>query len=190
MYFIQSGVVDVLTDEGKVATSLSDGSHFGEICLLTDDRRVASIVTATTTDLFSLSKEHFESLLEEFPDMRAPLETIALKRLSKLGKRPSLETTKKRGRLSTHIPPPPIGVPEHSDSATATSSKIKATASDTGKKVSIAETPTFLSEQFSRPKSRHTLPPLKEILWKGGEPSAADPNLIHYPATDQEESSV
>lgn len=29
MYFIQEGIVDVITTEGEVATSLSDGSYFG-----------------------------------------------------------------------------------------------------------------------------------------------------------------
>lgn len=31
MYFIQEGIVDVITTEGEVATSLSDGSYFGGI---------------------------------------------------------------------------------------------------------------------------------------------------------------
>lgn len=29
MYFIQEGIVDIITKEGEVATSLSDGSYFG-----------------------------------------------------------------------------------------------------------------------------------------------------------------
>ena len=29
MFFIQQGVVDVITSDGEVATSLSDGSYFG-----------------------------------------------------------------------------------------------------------------------------------------------------------------
>ena len=29
MYFIQEGIVDVVTKNGEVATSLSDGSYFG-----------------------------------------------------------------------------------------------------------------------------------------------------------------
>ena len=29
MYFIQKGIVDVLTKDGELATSLGDGSHFG-----------------------------------------------------------------------------------------------------------------------------------------------------------------
>ena len=40
MYFIQEGIVDIVMCDGEVATSLSDGSYFGEICLLTNARRV------------------------------------------------------------------------------------------------------------------------------------------------------
>lgn len=29
MYFIQEGIVDIITRDGEVATSLSDGSYFG-----------------------------------------------------------------------------------------------------------------------------------------------------------------
>lgn len=29
MYFIQEGIVDIITKDGEVATSLSDGSYFG-----------------------------------------------------------------------------------------------------------------------------------------------------------------
>lgn len=108
MYFIRSGTVDVLINDETVATSLSDGSHFGEICLLTDDRRVATIRAATTCDLFSLSKKHFQAILEEYPEMRCAMEAIALRRLSKIGKKPPLEEIKKKGRISTTIEPPHI----------------------------------------------------------------------------------
>ena len=102
MYFIQMGVVDVLTNDGEVATSLSDGSHFGEICLLTDDRRVATIRAATTCNLFSLSKKNFEAILVEYPEMRCQLETIAFRRLSQLGK-PASDEMKQRGLPPSHI---------------------------------------------------------------------------------------
>ena len=39
----------------QVATSLSDGSYFGEICLLTNARRVASVRAETYCNVFSLS---------------------------------------------------------------------------------------------------------------------------------------
>ena len=34
MYFIQEGIVDVITKDGEVATSLSDGSYFGGMYLV------------------------------------------------------------------------------------------------------------------------------------------------------------
>ncbi len=108
MYFIRTGMVEVLSDDGEVATTLSDGAHFGEICLLTDDRRVASIKTVTICDLFSLSKVNFQSLLDEFPEMRCTLEKVALHRLSLLRKQPKSEEIKKSGGISTVIPPPHI----------------------------------------------------------------------------------
>ena len=39
MYFIQEGIVDIVTKNGEVATSLSDGSYFGgmySVVLLAD----------------------------------------------------------------------------------------------------------------------------------------------------------
>ena len=94
MYFIQRGVVEVITSDGTVVTHLSEGAHFGEICLLTDDRRVASIKATTMCDLFSLSKQNFQELLEEFPEMRPFFETIAQKRLTTIGRLPEEESPK------------------------------------------------------------------------------------------------
>ncbi|XP_071964484.1 potassium/sodium hyperpolarization-activated cyclic nucleotide-gated channel 2-like [Antedon mediterranea] len=90
MFFIQQGVVDVLTQEGQVATSLSDGSYFGEICLLTRERRVASIRAETYCSLFSLSVENFQSVVREYPSIRKTMEEIAIRRLKKIGRSASL----------------------------------------------------------------------------------------------------
>lgn len=88
MYFIQKGIVEVITDDGAVVAHLSEGAHFGEICLLTDDRRVATIRAGTMCDVFSLSKRKFQELLEEYPEMEAFFENVANERLSKIGKLP------------------------------------------------------------------------------------------------------
>ncbi|XP_068741021.1 potassium/sodium hyperpolarization-activated cyclic nucleotide-gated channel 2-like [Montipora capricornis] len=91
MYFIQKGIVDVLTKDGELATSLGDGSHFGEICLLTEEaRRVASVRAATICNLYSLSSPHFHEVLSEYPDMRIMLEEVAKERLSRIGLQPNL----------------------------------------------------------------------------------------------------
>ncbi|XP_038073833.1 potassium/sodium hyperpolarization-activated cyclic nucleotide-gated channel 1-like [Patiria miniata] len=86
MFFIQQGVVDVITSDGEIATTLSDGSYFGEICLLTEERRVASVRTDGYCALFSLGVENFHKVLREFPSMRKTMQEVALRRLNKIGK--------------------------------------------------------------------------------------------------------
>ncbi|GAB6019970.1 hypothetical protein CHUAL_001497 [Chamberlinius hualienensis] len=90
MYFIQEGIVDIVMTNGEVATSLSDGSYFGEICLLTNARRVASVRAETYCNLFSLSVEHFNAVLDQYPLMRRTMESVAAERLNKIGKNPSI----------------------------------------------------------------------------------------------------
>lgn len=80
MYFIQEGIVDIVMANGEVATSLSDGSYFGEICLLTNARRVASVRAETYCNLFSLSVDHFNAVLDQYPLMRRTMESVAAER--------------------------------------------------------------------------------------------------------------
>lgn len=103
MYFIQEGIVDIVMANGEVswrlskttlfrlstecfrpqvATSLSDGSYFGEICLLTNARRVASVRAETYCNLFSLSVDHFNAVLDQYPLMRKTMETVAAERFA------------------------------------------------------------------------------------------------------------
>ncbi|XP_067829341.1 potassium/sodium hyperpolarization-activated cyclic nucleotide-gated channel 3-like [Heptranchias perlo] len=89
MYFIQHGIVSVLT-KGNKETKLSDGSYFGEICLLTLGRRTASVRADTYCRLYSLSVDHFNEVLEEYPMMRRAFETVALDRLDRIGKKNSI----------------------------------------------------------------------------------------------------
>ncbi|XP_039368535.1 potassium/sodium hyperpolarization-activated cyclic nucleotide-gated channel 3 isoform X1 [Mauremys reevesii] len=84
MYFIQHGVVSILT-KGNKETKLSDGSYFGEICLLTRGRRTASVRADTYCRLYSLSVDNFNEVLEEHPMMRRAFETVAMDRLDRIG---------------------------------------------------------------------------------------------------------
>ncbi|KAK2903717.1 hypothetical protein Q8A67_008430 [Cirrhinus molitorella] len=89
MYFIQHGRVSVLT-RGNRETKLSDGSYFGEICLLTRGRRTASVRADTYCRLYSLSVDSFNEVLEEHPMMRRAFETVAADRLDRIGKKNSI----------------------------------------------------------------------------------------------------
>ena len=57
-----------------------------EICLLTNCRRMASVRAVTVCDLYWLSKEDFDVVLEEFPHIRVILERIADERISVISK--------------------------------------------------------------------------------------------------------
>ena len=63
---------------------------FAEICLLTNAKRVASVRAETYCNLFSLSVEHFNAVLEHYPVMRRTMESVAAERLNKIGKNPSI----------------------------------------------------------------------------------------------------
>ncbi len=61
-YAIGSGQVEVLED-GRVRRTLGPGAHFGEIALLQDVPRTASVVTRTPIRAFRLDREGFDALL-------------------------------------------------------------------------------------------------------------------------------
>ncbi|RNA02302.1 potassium sodium hyperpolarization-activated cyclic nucleotide-gated channel 2-like [Brachionus plicatilis] len=71
-------------------TTLSDGSYFGEICLLTRATRVVSCQAVTYFNLYSLSVDHFYNVLNQYPMMKQNMESLANKGLSKLVKKPSI----------------------------------------------------------------------------------------------------
>ncbi|XP_033639838.1 potassium/sodium hyperpolarization-activated cyclic nucleotide-gated channel 3-like [Asterias rubens] len=84
MYFIEHGTVKICVDDRVVGT-LQDGDHFGEISLLIDERRVASVLADSTCDLYRLGKADFEDVLEENPEMRGIMSEVAKDRLRKIG---------------------------------------------------------------------------------------------------------
>ncbi|XP_040267513.1 potassium/sodium hyperpolarization-activated cyclic nucleotide-gated channel 3 [Bufo bufo] len=102
MYFIQHGVVSIMT-RGSKETKLSDGSYFGEICLLTRGRRTASVRADTYCRLYSLSVDNFNEVLEEYPMMRRAFETVAMDRLDRIGKKNSILLRKRAENSSGSV---------------------------------------------------------------------------------------
>ncbi|KAJ3256271.1 hypothetical protein HK103_005634 [Boothiomyces macroporosus] len=80
MYFIAFGTLDVVKDD-KVVAVLQSGQYFGEIDLLTDCVRTASVIASGTCELYYLSKENFKEAVEEFPQIREVLEQMAQERI-------------------------------------------------------------------------------------------------------------
>lgn len=71
MFFLSEGEVEVISSTGKVICILGPGSYFGEYAILSDQptKRTASIRARTFVDLFSLSKEDFDDVVELYPEV-------------------------------------------------------------------------------------------------------------------------
>jgi cAMP-dependent protein kinase regulator len=63
-YAIRSGRVDVVRD-GEPVTQLGPGDHFGEVALLNDQPRNASVIAHTPVRAFRLSREGFDRVIAE-----------------------------------------------------------------------------------------------------------------------------
>ncbi|KAK9863077.1 hypothetical protein WJX84_002556 [Apatococcus fuscideae] len=85
MYFIKSGTVQVQLHDRPV-TLLKKGSYFGEIGLLRTARRNASVRAMTDCDLFVLTKEGFDEVMKEYPQMSKAMDLVAEHRIRALHK--------------------------------------------------------------------------------------------------------
>jgi len=75
-YLIAYGSVDVIIEKKESGqkvkvTTIGPGKYFGEIALVTDSPRTATIVTSSRTILLSITKEKFEQFFSENPEAYA-----------------------------------------------------------------------------------------------------------------------
>ena len=61
-YMIVSGALDVIVD-GKKVGSMRDGEVFGEMALILQQNRSATITSSQSTELISISKENLDELI-------------------------------------------------------------------------------------------------------------------------------
>lgn len=72
-YFIRTGAVEVLRGDGgkeTVVARLGPGEYFGEMALLSNEPRNATIRASEACSLSVLGKRNFKTLLEALPSMR------------------------------------------------------------------------------------------------------------------------
>lgn len=84
MYFISFGTVAVYTSHGKEICHLGDGAYFGEIALVIDEKRVASVVAVDACELLELNRNDFRSAIEPYPEYFSRLKKIAQDRLHRV----------------------------------------------------------------------------------------------------------
>jgi voltage-gated potassium channel len=82
MFFIMSGEVEV--DLHPVPRRMGRGQFFGEIALLRDTVRTATVTTVSECELLSLDVADFRRLLDTHPDLRASITRVADERFAEL----------------------------------------------------------------------------------------------------------
>jgi CRP-like cAMP-binding protein len=89
-YFIQSGEVDVVRQENgaeKVVATLSKGQYFGEMALISDAPRNATVRAVTAARLAVLGKQNFLTLLSLVPRTQEDiLKTVNARAMGTSGK--------------------------------------------------------------------------------------------------------
>lgn len=72
LYLVRSGFVKVSRgplDHEKIITYLKDGSYFGEMALVRDEKRSANVVAMTDVEAVRIVKRQFEQILSLYPEV-------------------------------------------------------------------------------------------------------------------------
>ena len=74
------GIADVMRD-GRVVAELGPGDFFGEIALVGDPHRTATVVAASDLDVAVVGRREFRTLLARFPEFASTVLTTASRRV-------------------------------------------------------------------------------------------------------------
>ncbi|EIE02967.1 cyclic nucleotide-binding domain-containing protein [Leptospira licerasiae] len=75
LYILSEGSVDILdSDEKTILLSLQEGQFFGELALVMDAPRSATVRATTTCEIYTLSKTDFDNVLKRFSQFRSAIE--------------------------------------------------------------------------------------------------------------------
>jgi NADH dehydrogenase len=91
VYFVVSGEADIEVD-GQVVGTAGPGSVIGEIALVKDTPRTATVRIKADMDIASASRETFHTLVAHFPGVKEAMDEIMRRHLSSDDSRASGET--------------------------------------------------------------------------------------------------
>lgn len=80
MFFIGHGVLEVLNTKREKIVELKEGSFFGEIALMEDVTRTASVKSLSYCNLYKLGKEDFLCIMEAFDELKIKIEEVKKER--------------------------------------------------------------------------------------------------------------
>lgn len=89
MYFISRGSVEIIHEKtNKVFATIGEGGYFGEIALLMDSPRNATVRAVDYCDLYTLDKDSFQVVLTHFPAFSRQVRKMAQERIHNWKHRP------------------------------------------------------------------------------------------------------
>jgi CRP-like cAMP-binding protein len=86
-YLIRSGQVDVVTSSMQAKgdqvelSRMGEGDFFGEVALLTDKPRTATVRAHGTTELMELTRTDFDAIVDQYPSVRRVVEAYQKQRV-------------------------------------------------------------------------------------------------------------
>ena len=84
MYFIVSGEVEVDQESSAPKGRLAAGDFFGEIALIAERTRTATVTALSACKLLVLHKDDFEGFMKSHPDLREAVRVAAKRRMGEL----------------------------------------------------------------------------------------------------------
>ncbi len=82
MYLVRTGRLEVLDERsGRLIRELGRGDVLGELALISDTPRSASLRAARSSELYAIDSEHFHALLGEAPELSLALNRVLAERL-------------------------------------------------------------------------------------------------------------
>jgi len=80
MYVLSRGTVEVLGADGAVLRELRDGDFFGEVALVHDGERTATVRAVTVVDLYVLDRAMYDRVATAYPEVADALALAARQR--------------------------------------------------------------------------------------------------------------
>jgi CRP-like cAMP-binding protein len=78
MYFVGTGAVEAVSaHDGTVLRTLGPGDFFGEIALLYDEARSATVRAVDHCHIYRLDRELLEQVIHNYPRVEAEIRSIA-----------------------------------------------------------------------------------------------------------------
>lgn len=83
LFMIHAGQVEILTANGDHIAFLNEGAVFGEVSLIEDGPRTATVLAKSYCDLYVLPKAEFNKIVEVYPDFKNHLHDVMIERKNK-----------------------------------------------------------------------------------------------------------